>query len=470
MICNRIHPLEKHRERTTWGRFVFWSLGGVASLSMAHQWPGWGGLVWLYPLCLTAAVAWGTERACFYWFWVLGTGLYAIHLHFFWNLFQESAVLLWGILAFWLATYGWLARWILNRWGPQVGPLLLPFLWIALEFFRSEGYALRFAWLNSGFAVASSPFHAALGLWGGYGIGFLSVSCCIGLLFKSVPKEARILYIIGFPLLGVCLHALHGTPHIRATVSVACLQLEETETQELPQVLEQLRSQAPQAELIVLQEYFFDGLPSDALKEWCRRYQRWVIVGGKQDLRNGTWANTAFVVGPQGQIEFQQAKSIPIPFFQDGEPAQNQTVWASPWGKIGIAICYDLSYSHVIDRLIQQGAQALIIPAMDSLEWGREEHQLHALVPPTRATEYGVGLLRVGSSGISQLLDPFGNLVHSAPFPGLGTGFAGELALVEKAHLPPDRLLARIAFAITGLSIGLGWAFQRRHLTRKTQR
>ncbi len=44
---------------------------------------------------------------------------------------------------------------------------------------------------------------------------------------------------------------------------------------------------------------------------------------------------------------FKQAKSVPIEFFQDGRPAAEQRLWHSPWGNLGICICYDLSYSRV---------------------------------------------------------------------------------------------------------------------------
>jgi hypothetical protein len=45
--------------------------------------------------------------------------------------------------------------------------------------------------------------------------------------------------------------------------------------------------------------------------------------------------NTAFVVGPDGDVIFEQAKSVPIQFFNDGRPATSQRLWDSPWGRIG---------------------------------------------------------------------------------------------------------------------------------------
>lgn len=109
-----------------------------------------------------------------------------------------------------------------------------------------------------------------------------------------------------------------------------------------------------------------------------------------------------------------------------------------------------------MDPLIQQGAQALIIPTMDSIGWGTHQHQLHSLVAPVRAREYGVGILRVASSGISQLVSPDGVVLASAPTPGPEAMIQGELSIVNAGHLPIDRTLAWISILVTGcLVMGL---------------
>src|SRR5690606_28360859 len=100
-----------------------------------------------------------------------------------------------------------------------------------------------------------------------------------------------------------------------------------------------------------------------------KRNGRYLVVGGKQP-EGDNYFNTAFVIGPGGEIEFQQAKSVPIQFFNDGLPAREQQLWDSPWGKIGLCVCYDLSYRRVVDNLVRQGAAAIIVPTMDVVGWG----------------------------------------------------------------------------------------------------
>jgi len=161
--------------------------------------------------------------------------------------------------------------------------------------------------------------------------------------------------------------------------------------------------------------------------------------------------NTSFVVGTNGEIVFKQAKSVPVQFFDDGLPAQKQEVWNSPWGKIGICICYDLSYTRVTDRLIEQGAQLLIVPTMDLEDWGRHEHELHSRVAPVRAAEYGIPIFRLASSGISQAVSGEGNVITQTSLGTDGEILSAQLRLPRRGSLPLDRFLAPLCTSATGI-------------------
>ncbi|HTD86778.1 MAG TPA: carbon-nitrogen hydrolase family protein, partial [Candidatus Binatia bacterium] len=198
------------------------------------------------------------------------------------------------------------------------------------------------------------------------------------------------------------------------------------------------------ADLLVLSEYTFDGKVPPAIRNWCDKHDKYLAAGGKEylDALETRFRNTAFVIGPDGQEVFAQAKKVPIQFFKDGLPAAQQNVWHSPWGKIGFCVCYDLSYTRVTDELIQQGAQAIIAPTMDVQEWGERQHRLHARVAPVRAAEYGLPIFRVCSSGISQAVSRYGRVFASAAFPGQGEVITATLELEGgERRLPFDRLL-----------------------------
>jgi apolipoprotein N-acyltransferase len=90
---------------------------------------------------------------------------------------------------------------------------------------------------------------------------------------------------------------------------------------------------------------------------------------------------------------------------------------------------------------------------MDMIEWGAREHQLHARVAPVRSAEYGIPILRVASSGISQCTDASGTVVAQAGFPGQVEIVAGRLLLANAGALPFDRWLAPLSTGVTALVI-----------------
>jgi apolipoprotein N-acyltransferase len=202
--------------------------------------------------------------------------------------------------------------------------------------------------------------------------------------------------------------------------------------------------------VLILPEYTLDDEPTVALKDWCKANQKFLIVGGKDASPGTNYYNTAFVISTNGEVVFKQGKSVPIQFFKDGLPAPEQKLWESPWGKIGICICYDLSYTRVTDELVRQGAQMLIVPTMDVTDWGRHQHELHARVAPVRAAEYCIPIFRVASSGISQGVDKSGHVQSSASFPGEGEMIFFDVHLGKPGRVPEDRLLALTSVLVTG--------------------
>lgn len=328
---------------------------------------------------------------------------------------------------------------------------MAPVLWTGLEYFRSELYYLRFAWINVGFAFWDRPGLLPTGILGVYGVGlgvFLLAGALVGM------RSLEWLWLLIATAVLAIISNIPTSPTSRpggggARVQVAGVQLEFPPDLALPGELDRVLECFPKAEIIVLSEYAFDGAVPRHVREWCRRHRKHLVAGGKSDQPGGTFYNMAFVVGPEGTIVFEQAKSVPIQFFRDGLPAATQEVWQSPWGKIGICVCYDLSYRKVVDRLVAGGAQGLIVPFMDITEWGAYQHALHERVGPVRARESGVPVFRVGSSGVSQLIDADGTVRARAGFPGPGAIIGGEMMLGPVGRLPLDAWLAPVCAWIT---------------------
>ncbi len=447
-------------ETTTGQRLPAWEMilwVAVAVLAFhaayAFRWAGLLMTVYLFGLLQLARA--GSWRKAWYAGLAAGLLIAAPRLAFFYKIFSVAAIALWMVYAVWIALFVSLARLSLRDFGPKWGWLPIPFLWLGLEYFRSELYYLRFSWLNAGYGFAGALGQVPLKLMGMYGVGFVLTAVAAGTAFFWVRSRIKAMVVMLMVLSGIWLMGKIGgqipTAKGGRQVRVVGIQMEFPSTDDVLGALRNAVRKVPEAEMIVLSEYTFEGLPPEKIRRWCRDNHRFLVAGGKEDAPGGSYYNTAFVIAPSGEIVFRQVKSVPIQFFKDGRPAPEQKVWESPWGRIGICICYDLSYTRVTDGLVALGAQALVVPTMDVSDWGSDQHELHARVAPVRAAEYGVPIFRLASSGISQCVARDGALRASAPFPGDGAVMVGTLELEGAGTRPLDRWLAPVSVGVTVL-------------------
>ena len=434
---------------TSFSKAILWTLASIVCFHLAYEFEQLRGMILGFLFCLVPLARLDTNRKAFYFGLFLGLGIYAPQLSFFWTIFQGAAIALWCVLAFWIALFLLLSRQALVRLGDR-GLFLLPVLWLGLEFFRSELYYLRFSWLTPGLAFSGTHLAKVFGLVGVYGIGFgLSAIAVAAWTLPLRPRAILImLALIGTSLLG-------GTVQPTASdkgsiVQVIGKQMEFPDEDKVPSDLKALAASNPEANVFVLSEYTFNGPVPEKINRWCKQESKYLVVGA-HDPAGDDYFNTAFVIGPSGEVVAKQAKSVPIQFFKDGLPARDQKPWESPWGKIGLGVCYDLSYRKVADRLAGQQCQAFIIPTMDVADWGARQHRLHARIAPMRAAELNIPIFRLCSSGISQSVQAGGAVVATAPFPGEGAVLPGKLTLNNPARLPLDHWLGPAAAVTTAI-------------------
>jgi len=431
---------------------LLWSLVALVSFHAAQI----IGLGWLLIPCAYALIELSrasSRRKVFYPMLVLGFLFYAPQLAFFWNIFKAASIALWLVLAVWLALFGLILYFVRRRFGDDWMLVLAPFIWTGLEYFRCELYYLRFGWMTFGMAgnfALGLPF-AQLGV---FGCGFVFVTLAALAHHYGISKTAKPVFL--FVAIVVLLQLTSGGgSKIRGgkRIPVAGVQLEFPNEQQIIPALNRAHTQFTNAQLFMLSEYTFQSPPPQSVRDWCATNRVYLVVGGTEP-HGETFYNTAYVIGTNGTIVHQQVKSVPIQFFKDGLPAPERKVWDSPWGKLGVLTCYDLSYTRVVDDFVRQGAVGLLNPTMDVAAWGAQQHNLHARVAPVRAAEYDIPIFRVASSGISQIVFRDGSVIASAPFQdrdysGEGEIIGGQFWLSRKTELPPDRWFAPLCVLIT---------------------
>ena len=426
----------------------------AGAFHLAWAGPNLGALSLVYAWALIRISGAARPALSFRFGFLAGFLVFAPQLAWFWNIFGAVALSLWAVLSFFTGLFTVLLHCFRSRFQSRCLWLVPPILWTGIEFFRSELYLLKFSWFSMGYLFPAGTGILPTGTLGVYSTGFAIFFLAALLQKRSFPQKLALLLVVtllvNWPL-------RTSSSALDAGVKVAGIQLEFPPDLEVPAQLDRVLATHPDAQILVLSEYTFDGPVPSRVRDWCRRHGKYLIAGGKKEVLKAdkhTFRNTAFVIGPNGEVVFQQGKSVPIQFFNDGLPALEQKVWHSPWGRIAIPVCYDLSYRRVTDRYIAAGAQAFIVPFMDVTDWGERQHRQHARIAPVRAGEYGLEIFRLGSSGISQHVDRFGCVVAQTAFPGQEE-IIGEMLHMNPARLPLDYWMAPVCSILCAVAIFL---------------
>jgi apolipoprotein N-acyltransferase len=446
----------KTSESLGWGRSFFFLMGAVVCFNLAYSSASpvlTALLIFGYAGFLVLLTDQPTVRRAFYFGLAVGFACAACQAFFFCNIFKAAAPVLWIVYGFWIGLFTAISCGSLRRWGKARAFWLIPIVWTGTEYFRSELYYLKFSWLNIGYALSGVrwvPFNE-LGMYGVGLVVFLAATLFCFRTFVGNGRMAGVLIGLAALLIFPCILWREAPAPGGRSVRIAGVQMEFPPEKVLPEILNQALARNTNATIFVLSEYTLEGGVPESLKDWCKKHSRYLVVGGKDIVTNDVYYDTAFVVGTNGDVVFKQAKAVPIQMFKDGLPATRQDIWDSPWGKIGICICYDMSYTRVNDALVRKGAQLIIVPAMDVDEWGEHEHELHSRVAPVRAAENGIPIFRVASSGISQAVSARGEVIARTSLHGNGDIFAAQLQLPSRGSFPIDRAVAPFCVVVTGL-------------------
>lgn len=167
-------------------------------------------------------------------------------------------------------------------------------------------------------------------------------------------------------------------------------------------------------------------------RDLARQTGTWIMTGTLGCLLpDGRVANRAFVIDPQGEIKARYDK---IHMFDvdlaGGEsyresatyrPGEQAVVAPTPWGGLGLTICYDVRFAYLYRALAKAGASIITVPAAFTVPTGRAHW--HVLLR-ARAIETGAFILAPAQTGIhdggrgtyghSVIISPWGEVLADA--------------------------------------------------------
>lgn len=143
------------------------------------------------------------------------------------------------------------------------------------------------------------------------------------------------------------------------------------------------------------------------------------LAGSMLEVCEGRYTNSLVLYNPQGNLCGVYRKIHLFRLMQEDQHLSggDQLVVADmPWGRVGLAICYDLRFPEIFRRYALAGARLMILPA----EWPNPRRAHWSTLLRARAIEnqcFVAACNRVGESGndvffgASAIVDPWGETV-----------------------------------------------------------
>jgi len=359
-------------------------------------------------------------------------------------------------LSFILSIFGWAIAWIEEKQNNS-GLVLIPFLWVTMEWLRSFG-PLGFPWANLAITQTEFlPLIQIIDFTGSEGVGFwiMILNVYIYYLIRNNyfygKKIILLLAIIVIPWLYGTIRINQLNTQSWEDIEVAALQpninpnekWEPTYRKTLFSIMDSLNNKAydmkpklvlwPEAALPVYMRV------SSAKQAYENKVRKTTIplIMGTVDFKRDTLGRKVF----NGSIYFGlnenkiYHKLLLVPF-AEYIPLSNKftflnklnfgqanfthgnefTVFQIDTISFSNMICYESSHPSIARGFINNGARFLTIQANDAWLQNSSGVRQHFELARLRAVELRTGIIRSANTGISGIIDPSGRVKHKVKF------------------------------------------------------
>lgn len=128
------------------------------------------------------------------------------------------------------------------------------------------------------------------------------------------------------------------------------------------------------------------GAAYQMLSRTARELGLWLVGGSLPELDDGRVYNTSFVFDPQGTCVARHRKMHLFDIDVEGgqrfresdtlSPGDDVTLFDTPWGRMGLCICFDLRFEELCRVMALEGARVLLAPAAFNMTTGPAHWEL----------------------------------------------------------------------------------------------
>ena len=425
------------------------SSGPLAPTALAAKTRGLGFIPWITGIVFNMLLFWWLVR------------LPAQAMTHPWIIFPALLVLA-IYLGFYVALFGWLARFLRRRtgWSPLV---VAPAVWGATEWLKSSG-PLGCPWGNVGYALAEHPaWIQGASLVGAPGLSIWIV--CVNALIAGAITARRWPSRAGLAAVAILVMAAPvawGHARVRSyraaeSVRVALVQPnigseEKWDTAQQERTIRALArlsglavEQDPKPDLLIWPETalpFYVRLETPKLQRLFELVHGWnvpLLVGypdATLSLSGGgvVTHNAAGLVLPSGTIALQYEKIHLVPFgeripFQgllpflgkidlgqaEWTPGTKPVIFPFKHAPFGVLICFESIFPELSRDYAVDGARFLVNITNDEWFGPTAAPRQHADMAILRCVEQEMGMARCANTGISMVIDPVGRVTRRSP-------------------------------------------------------
>ncbi|HXN97687.1 MAG TPA: apolipoprotein N-acyltransferase [Candidatus Acidoferrales bacterium] len=381
--------------------------------------------------------------------------------------------------------------------------LLAPFLWTALEYFRTNVPIIGSSWDLSGYPAARSMALLQItSVTGIYGLCFLIATYGALVAYAVLANTRRVWGVAAIATLVLVVVSVGGAylipqsaPHYVAHLVQTnfpqsesypsdWLQIHAGELDELERIsVDAARSAAG---IVIWPEvpapFSFTEAPfaqrAERIAQEAGNYFLVGVLDWKQDP-SGKWLayNSAVLLNPEGQRVYSYNKIHLLPFgeyvplrgwltfakrltadISDFTPGSQYNIAQVPQGTFGTFICYEAIFPSEVRRFTAGGAQLLITISNDGWFGRSSAAEQHMAMARVRAVENRRWLLRDTNNGYTESIDPYGRTAAQFPLDIRGQldapyDFRSDMTLYARFGDWFSWLCVIVTIAILGLAL-----------------
>jgi predicted amidohydrolase len=182
------------------------------------------------------------------------------------------------------------------------------------------------------------------------------------------------------------------------------------------------------------------SLMIETLQEWAAESDVWLLAGSlpmKAPKNSETKVfNSSILFSPEGDLHSRYDKihlfDVDVPgdrkYLESNHflPGKKVECAETPWGNLGLSICYDIRFPELFRKLADRGAHSIFIPAAFTAVTGKAHWDTLTRARAIENQSYVIAPAQTGSPyagrechGHTRIIDPWGRIIAERP---AGTG------------------------------------------------